>query len=62
MYSGGLVVRSRPRGRRVRGSKPDSTEELPCKGVLVHAKSVGAKCPSVGEVRKFGEGVPSQVS
>ncbi|GBL90533.1 hypothetical protein AVEN_179452-1 [Araneus ventricosus] len=27
----GLVVRSRPRGWRVPGLKPDSTEELPCK-------------------------------
>ncbi|GBM32297.1 hypothetical protein AVEN_71554-1 [Araneus ventricosus] len=27
---GGLAVRSRLRGRRFRGSKPDSTEGLPC--------------------------------
>ncbi|GBL83122.1 hypothetical protein AVEN_165340-1 [Araneus ventricosus] len=29
---GGLVVRSRPRDRRVAGSKPDSTEDPPCMG------------------------------
>ncbi|GBM86926.1 hypothetical protein AVEN_132317-1, partial [Araneus ventricosus] len=27
---GGLVVRSRPRDRRVAGLKPDSTEDPPC--------------------------------
>ncbi|GBN40132.1 hypothetical protein AVEN_251699-1 [Araneus ventricosus] len=27
---GGLVVRTRPRGRRFPGLKPDSTEEPPC--------------------------------
>ncbi|GBM71090.1 hypothetical protein AVEN_146305-1 [Araneus ventricosus] len=30
---GGLVIRSRPRDRRVPGLKPDSTEEPPCKWV-----------------------------
>ncbi|GBM71419.1 hypothetical protein AVEN_185725-1 [Araneus ventricosus] len=30
---GGLVVRSRPQGRKVPGSKPDSTEEPPRKRV-----------------------------
>ncbi|GBN60965.1 hypothetical protein AVEN_235745-1 [Araneus ventricosus] len=29
---GGLVVRSRPRDRRVAGSKSDSTEDPPCVG------------------------------
>ncbi|GBO06269.1 hypothetical protein AVEN_132345-1 [Araneus ventricosus] len=29
---GGLVVRSRPRDRRVAGSNPDSTEDPPCMG------------------------------
>ncbi|GBN68224.1 hypothetical protein AVEN_56125-1 [Araneus ventricosus] len=29
---GGLVVRSRLWGRRAPGSKPDSTEDLPCMG------------------------------
>ncbi|GBO45363.1 hypothetical protein AVEN_200425-1, partial [Araneus ventricosus] len=28
--SGGLVVRSRPRGQRIPGSKPNSTEYPPC--------------------------------
>ncbi|GBM92867.1 hypothetical protein AVEN_200099-1, partial [Araneus ventricosus] len=28
----GLVVRSRPRDRKVAGSKPDSTEDPPCMG------------------------------
>ncbi|GBO33666.1 hypothetical protein AVEN_147783-1 [Araneus ventricosus] len=32
MGRGGLVVRSRPRDRRVAGSKPDSTEDPPCMG------------------------------
>ncbi|GBM45687.1 hypothetical protein AVEN_145572-1, partial [Araneus ventricosus] len=29
---GGLVVRSRPWGRRVPGSRPDSNEDPPCMG------------------------------
>ncbi|GBM28137.1 hypothetical protein AVEN_224194-1 [Araneus ventricosus] len=29
---GGLVVRSRPWGRRAPGSRPDSTEDPPCMG------------------------------
>ncbi|GBN49238.1 hypothetical protein AVEN_216372-1 [Araneus ventricosus] len=59
---GGLVVRSRLWGRRVPGSKPDSTEDSPCMGP-VHAESyVVAKRPPVGVVRKFGEGVRAQVS
>ncbi|GBN76262.1 hypothetical protein AVEN_134484-1 [Araneus ventricosus] len=53
---GGLVVRSRPRDRRVAGSKPDSTEDPPCMGPVV------AKRPPVGVAREFGEGVPAQVS
>ncbi|GBM46960.1 hypothetical protein AVEN_241185-1 [Araneus ventricosus] len=58
---GGLVLRSRPRGQKVPASERDSTEEPPCKR-LVHAKSSGAKCLTVGVVRKFGEGVRAQVS
>ncbi|GBM84385.1 hypothetical protein AVEN_28709-1 [Araneus ventricosus] len=55
---GGLVVRSRD--RRVAGSKPGSTEDPPCVGP---AKSyVAAKCPPFGVARKFGKGVPAQVS
>ncbi|GBN26897.1 hypothetical protein AVEN_167697-1 [Araneus ventricosus] len=53
-------MRSRPRGRRVPGSKPDSTEDPPD---LLHVKShVVAKRSPAGVVRKFGEGVPDQVS
>ncbi|GBN91413.1 hypothetical protein AVEN_92688-1 [Araneus ventricosus] len=32
---GGIVVRSRPRDRRVAGSTPDSTEDPPCMGPVV---------------------------
>ncbi|GBN20137.1 hypothetical protein AVEN_227200-1 [Araneus ventricosus] len=32
MGCSGLVIRSRPRDRRVTGSKPDSPEDLPCMG------------------------------
>ncbi|GBL94977.1 hypothetical protein AVEN_187489-1 [Araneus ventricosus] len=49
----GLVIRSRLRGRRIPGSKLDSTENPPYAGLL-HAKSyVGAKCPPAGAVWKF---------
>ncbi|GBM72253.1 hypothetical protein AVEN_221186-1 [Araneus ventricosus] len=59
---GGLVVRSRPRDRRVAGSKPDSTEDRRAWG-LFHAQSyVVAKRPPVGEARKLEEGAPAQVS
>ncbi|GBO32935.1 hypothetical protein AVEN_85383-1, partial [Araneus ventricosus] len=33
---GGLVLRSRPRDRRVAGSKPNSTEDPPCMGTIAH--------------------------
>ncbi|GBO12034.1 hypothetical protein AVEN_241308-1 [Araneus ventricosus] len=60
---GGLVARSRLWGRRAPGSKPDSTEDPPCMGPLLHAKSyVVAKRPPVGVACKFGEGMPAQVS
>ncbi|GBL87373.1 hypothetical protein AVEN_118326-1 [Araneus ventricosus] len=57
---GGLVVRSRLWGRRVR-------DPIPLKILrvwdLLYAKSyVVAKRSPVGVVRKFGEGVPAQVS
>ncbi|GBN51751.1 hypothetical protein AVEN_55025-1 [Araneus ventricosus] len=59
---GGLVVKSRPRDRRVARSKPNSTEDCRVWGLL-HAKSyVVAKCPPIGVAQKFGEGVPAQVS
>ncbi|GBM27919.1 hypothetical protein AVEN_146145-1 [Araneus ventricosus] len=47
---------------RPEGSKPDSNEDRRVWGLL-HAKSyVVAKRPPVGVARKFGEGVPTQVS
>ncbi|GBM09798.1 hypothetical protein AVEN_234637-1 [Araneus ventricosus] len=60
----GLVVRSRLWGRRVPGSKPNSTSYLiRCIWGLLHAKSyIVAKRPPVGVAWKFGEGVPAQVS
>ncbi|GBM25332.1 hypothetical protein AVEN_232467-1 [Araneus ventricosus] len=60
---GGLVVRSRLRGRRVSGSKPDSTEDPPLKWTgctLNHTYSV--KCSAVSVVQKFGDGLPTQGS
>ncbi|GBN71495.1 hypothetical protein AVEN_33692-1 [Araneus ventricosus] len=52
-----LAVRSSPRGEEVPGSKPDSTEDPPCKqfwGTL-NLKS-WVKILPAGVVRKFGEG------
>ncbi|GBN52782.1 hypothetical protein AVEN_74879-1 [Araneus ventricosus] len=55
---GGLVVRSRPQDWRVAGS----LKFRPVWGLL-HAKSyVVSKRPAIGVARKFGEGVPAQVS
>ncbi|GBL90220.1 hypothetical protein AVEN_130335-1 [Araneus ventricosus] len=57
---GGLVLRTLL--RRVSGSKPNSTDSRSV-WRLLHAKSyVLAKRPPVGVVRKFGEGVPAQMS
>ncbi|GBL71780.1 hypothetical protein AVEN_82734-1 [Araneus ventricosus] len=48
---GGLVIGSRPRDRRVAGTKPDSTADPPCMGPL-HAKAyVASKRPPVGVKR-----------
>ncbi|GBN14047.1 hypothetical protein AVEN_32225-1 [Araneus ventricosus] len=59
---GGIVARSGLLGRRHRGSKPDSIEDLPCMALL-HAKSyVVANRPPVGVAWKLGERVPPQVS
>ncbi|GBN73005.1 hypothetical protein AVEN_21295-1 [Araneus ventricosus] len=59
---GGLVVRSWLRKWRVVGSKLDSTENPRVWGLL-HPKSLAVtKRPPVGVARKFGEGVPAQVS
>ncbi|GBL77378.1 hypothetical protein AVEN_41793-1 [Araneus ventricosus] len=57
---GGLVVRCRYRSCRIPGSKLDSTEDP---SGPFHVKSyVGTKRHPAGVVRKFGEGVPAQVS
>ncbi|GBL95521.1 hypothetical protein AVEN_54124-1 [Araneus ventricosus] len=54
---GGLVVKSRLRGRRrVPGSKPNSTEDRRVWGLLQAKSYVVAKGPPVGLVRKLGEG------
>ncbi|GBO29992.1 hypothetical protein AVEN_57528-1 [Araneus ventricosus] len=59
---GNLVVRCWPQSRRVPGSKPDSTEDLPCIlacCALNHTQRV--KLPPAVVAEKFGEGVPAQV-
>ncbi|GBN75908.1 hypothetical protein AVEN_182558-1, partial [Araneus ventricosus] len=57
---GGLVVRSRPCGRRVPGSKPDSSEDpFVYRTCCALNHTQGVKCPSVGVLRKFGEGIAS---
>ncbi|GBN97975.1 hypothetical protein AVEN_253961-1 [Araneus ventricosus] len=60
---GGLSGRARLRGRSVPGSKPDSTEDPPCIGPVEREiiRREGRRPPS-GVVRKFGEGMPAQVS
>ncbi|GBL74558.1 hypothetical protein AVEN_235476-1 [Araneus ventricosus] len=59
---GGLVVRSRPQGKRLPGSKPDFTENTPCMGLLQAKSYVVANRPPACVVRKFGEEVPAQMS
>ncbi|GBN87362.1 hypothetical protein AVEN_50926-1 [Araneus ventricosus] len=59
---GGLVVRSRPRDRRVAGSKPDSTEDASCMGPVAPQSYAVAKRPPVGVAWKLGEGVPAQAA
>ncbi|GBM74519.1 hypothetical protein AVEN_58393-1 [Araneus ventricosus] len=58
----GLVVRCRPRDRNLAGSKPDSTEDLPCMGPVASQIMPSGQMSSVAVARKFGEGVPAQVS
>ncbi|GBM18802.1 hypothetical protein AVEN_166549-1 [Araneus ventricosus] len=59
---GGLVVRSRPRDRRSQVRNPIPLKIRRVWGLL-HAKSyVVAKRPPIDVARKFGEGVPAQVS
>ncbi|GBN40809.1 hypothetical protein AVEN_16221-1, partial [Araneus ventricosus] len=43
---GSLVVRSRLRGRRAPGSKPDSTEDPPCMGPAVRQIIRSGQTPS----------------
>ncbi|GBN89572.1 hypothetical protein AVEN_185757-1 [Araneus ventricosus] len=58
---GGLVARSRLRGQRLLGSKPDSTEDLPFMWAWsTQTLTSWAKRPPADVVRKFGEGMPSQ--
>ncbi|GBL89613.1 hypothetical protein AVEN_173910-1, partial [Araneus ventricosus] len=55
----GLLVKNRNWGRRVPGSKPNSTEVSPFMGPL-HVKSyVIAKRPTTDVVWKFGKGDPA---
>ncbi|GBN63120.1 hypothetical protein AVEN_260281-1 [Araneus ventricosus] len=56
---GRLVVRSRMWGRRVPGSKPDSTADPSCNGPVAHQIIRRGQKSSVGVVRKIGEGAPS---
>ncbi|GBM26536.1 hypothetical protein AVEN_245261-1 [Araneus ventricosus] len=59
---GGLVVRSRPRTGESQVRDPIPLKIRRVWGLL-HTKSyVLAKHPPVGVARKFGEGVPAQVS
>ncbi|GBO14535.1 hypothetical protein AVEN_239491-1 [Araneus ventricosus] len=61
---GGLLVRSRLCGRRVPGSKPDSTEDPLCIGPAAHEiirRGTNVR-PPVGAARKFEEGLRAPVS
>ncbi|GBN14357.1 hypothetical protein AVEN_36723-1 [Araneus ventricosus] len=59
---GGLMVRSPLWGRRVPGSKPDSTEDPPCMGPVARQVIRSCQTPTVGVAWKLGERVPAQVS
>ncbi|GBN71811.1 hypothetical protein AVEN_243870-1 [Araneus ventricosus] len=55
---GGIVVRFRPQGWRVSGTKSDSTEDTACMWARCKLKLMSwVKRPPSGVVRKFGEGV-----
>ncbi|GBL66658.1 hypothetical protein AVEN_202084-1 [Araneus ventricosus] len=57
MGRGGVVVRSQPRGRRPPGSKPYSTEDLPCMWACCTLKNTyEAKRPVAGVVRHLKRG------
>ncbi|GBM62631.1 hypothetical protein AVEN_187037-1 [Araneus ventricosus] len=60
--SGDLVVWSRPRGRGVLGSKPDSTEELPRKRVWCTLNPSGPNILMLVWFRSLEREVPAQVS
>ncbi|GBN79373.1 hypothetical protein AVEN_82288-1 [Araneus ventricosus] len=53
---GGLVVRSRLWGRRVPGSKPDSSEDPLCMGPATRQIMRMAKLPPVRVAWKLGDG------
>ncbi|GBM04722.1 hypothetical protein AVEN_44853-1 [Araneus ventricosus] len=57
------MVRSRLRDGRVSGSKSDSTGDLPCMWAWCTQNLTSCvKRPLTGVLRKFGEGVSTQVS
>ncbi|GBN20699.1 hypothetical protein AVEN_31924-1 [Araneus ventricosus] len=57
-----LVVRSQLRSQRAPDSKPGSAEESPCIRAWYSLNLPSwVKYPSIGVVRKFGEGVSAQV-
>ncbi|GBM75416.1 hypothetical protein AVEN_119957-1 [Araneus ventricosus] len=68
VLSKGLVARCRPTGRRAQGSKPDDTADTQCIGTVDPHIGYRACCmhvvkhPPTGVVRKFEEGVSTQVS
>ncbi|GBN24750.1 hypothetical protein AVEN_119557-1 [Araneus ventricosus] len=60
---GGLEVRPLLRGRRDPGSKHDSSVDPPCMSAWCTLNLTSwVERPAAGGVRKFGEGVPAQVS
>ncbi|GBL88311.1 hypothetical protein AVEN_102986-1 [Araneus ventricosus] len=56
---GGKVSTSGPEGSRFQTRFHRITA---AEAGLVHVKSAGAKCPPAGVVRKFGEGMPAQMT
>ncbi|GBL87949.1 hypothetical protein AVEN_192106-1 [Araneus ventricosus] len=61
MEAAGLVVRSRR--RRALGSKPDSTEDTPCKWACCTQKPISCvKGPRAGAAQKLAEGASLHLS
>ncbi|GBO35475.1 hypothetical protein AVEN_60485-1, partial [Araneus ventricosus] len=58
----GLVIRSRPRDRRVAGSKPDSTEDPPCMGTIARQIIRSGQTSSRWCSAEVWRGVPARVS